>query len=63
MARINKEEEKLNLELTRLNGMLSNQGFLTKAPANKVEEIKNRVNELTTMLDNLSNQKENILSL
>ena len=63
LARINKEEEKLNLELTRLNGMLSNQGFLTKAPANKVEEIKNRVKELTTMLDNLSNQKENILSL
>ena len=63
LARINKESEKLVLELTRLQGMLNNQGFLTKAPASKVEEIKNRSNELTTMITNLENQKKAILEM
>ena len=63
LARIGKEREKLNLELTKLEGMLNNQGFLTKAPSNKVEEIKTRSHELKTMIANLDNQKENILQM
>ena len=63
LGRIQKEREKLNLELIRLDGMLNNQGFLTKAPASKVNEITSRSNELKEMIANLDSQKENILNM
>lgn len=63
LERINKEREKLNLELVKLEGMLNNQGFLTKAPEAKVNEIRTRSNELKEMITNLDNQKQNILSM
>jgi valyl-tRNA synthetase len=63
LERINKEREKLSLELTKLSSMLNNQGFLTKAPSNKVEEIKTRTGELQEMISNLDNQKESILNM
>ena len=63
LERINKEREKLNLELTKLEGMLNNQGFLTKAPEAKVVEIRTRSGELKEMISNLDNQKQNILSM
>ena len=37
--------------------------YLIKDPSNKVEEIRNRANELTTMIDNLNTQKENIINM
>ena len=63
LERINKEREKIQLELTKLEGMLANQGFLTKAPEAKVKEIKTRSEELKGMISNLDNQKESILSM
>ena len=63
LERINKEREKLSLELTKLSSMLNNQGFLTKAPTSKVEEIKIRTNELETMISNLDSQKESIINM
>ena len=63
LERINKEREKLNLELVKLEGMLNNQGFLTKAPEVKVKEIKIRSEELKVMISNLDSQKQNILSM
>ena len=53
----------MNLELVRLEGMLNNQGFLTKAPAAKVNEITARSCELKEMIANLDNQKESILNM
>jgi len=63
LERISREREKLNLELIKLEGMLNNQGFLTKAPEVKVKEIKSRSEQLKEMISNLDNQKENILSI
>ena len=63
LERINKEREKLNSELTKLEGMLNNQGFLTKAPEAKVKEIKTRSYELKEMISNLDGQKQSILSM
>ena len=63
LQRISKEREKLNIELTKLSGMLNNQGFLTKAPSDKIAEIKTRSNELKEMISNLDSQKESILSM
>ena len=47
----------------KLSGMINNPGFLAKAPADKVEETKIRVNELQSMIENLNVQKENLLSI
>ena len=63
LERINKEREKLNLELNKLEGMLNNQGFLTKAPESKVVEIRTRSSELKEMISNLDGQKQNILNM
>ncbi|MDO4476164.1 MAG: valine--tRNA ligase [Lachnospiraceae bacterium] len=40
IERLKKEEEKLQKELDRSNGMLANERFLSKAPAAKIEEEK-----------------------
>ncbi len=40
IERLEKEEKRLNGELTRSKGMLSNEKFLSKAPQEKVEEEK-----------------------
>lgn len=53
LARLAKEMEKVNAEYIKLSAMLNNQGFITKAPEAKVEEIRDRVEELTEMLKNL----------
>ena len=44
-ARLNKEIEKLEKELTQINGKLNNQGFLSNAPEEVVEEQKRRAEE------------------
>lgn len=38
--RLNKEKENLEMELKRVRGKLSNQGFVAKAPQNVIEEEK-----------------------
>ena len=40
IERLEKEEKKLAGELARVNGMLNNQNFVSKAPAAKIEEEK-----------------------
>ena len=63
LARIDKEYTKLNTELLKLEGMINNVGFLAKAPANKIEETRARVNELHVMVNNLLVQKENLIKM
>ena len=41
-ARLEKEKKRLEGELKRVSGKLSNQGFLAKAPANVIEEEKEK---------------------
>ncbi|MEO8042881.1 MAG: valine--tRNA ligase, partial [Acidobacteriota bacterium] len=45
-ARLQGQIEKLDLELQRLNGQLSNANFVEKAPKEKVDELRDRKGEI-----------------
>ena len=49
-ARLSKEEARLNKEIARANGMLKNEKFLSKAPAAKVQEEKDKLEKYQQML-------------
>lgn len=51
LERLLKEEERLKKELSRASGMLSNERFLSKAPASKVEEEKEKLKKYTEMME------------
>ena len=59
-ARIKKEIEKNTAELKRLEGKLSNPGFLTKAPEAVVQQEKDRAEKLKGYLENLSKSLESL---
>jgi len=44
--RLQNQLAKLDTELERLNGQLSNQNFVERAPAEKVQELKDRQSEI-----------------
>ena len=48
--RLNKEKARLEGEIKRSNGMLSNERFISKAPAEKVAEEKAKLEKYTQML-------------
>ena len=56
-ARLSGQIEKLDIELQRLKGQLSNANFVDKAPAEKVQELRDRKAEIesqtTTLRQNL----------
>ena len=45
------EEKRLNGELARVNGMLSNERFVSKAPAAKLQEEKDKLEKYTQMME------------
>ena len=49
--RLKKEKEKLEKEVERSNKMLSNQGFISKAPKDKIEEEKAKLEKYTKLLE------------
>ena len=51
IERLEKEEKKLQGELARVNGMLSNEKFLSKAPENKIAEEKDKLDKYTRIMD------------
>ena len=51
VERLHKEEEKLNKELARVEGMLSNERFVSKAPESKVAEEKAKLEKYTNMME------------
>ena len=51
IARLEKEEKRLAGELARVNGMLSNEKFVSKAPAAKIEEEKAKLAKYTQMME------------
>ena len=51
VERLHKEEEKLNKELARVKGMLSNERFVSKAPESKVAEEKAKLEKYTNMME------------
>ncbi len=50
IERLKKEEQRLTKELARVNGMLSNEKFVSKAPAAKIEEEKGKLAKYTDMM-------------
>ncbi len=52
--RLAKEEERLKSEIARSNGMLNNERFVSKAPASKVAEEKEKLAKYEQMLDEVS---------
>ena len=50
IERLTKEEDKMNKEIKREQGMLSNPKFVDKAPADKVQAEKDKLEKYTQML-------------
>lgn len=50
IERLEKEEKRLQGELARVNGMLSNEKFLSKAPESKIAEEKEKLEKYTQMM-------------
>ena len=53
-ARLQGQIEKLDVELQRLNAQLSNKNFVDKAPAEKVDALRERLAELETQTATLN---------
>ncbi|WP_313577828.1 valine--tRNA ligase [Lacrimispora sp.] len=51
VERLKKEEERLSKELARVEGMLNNEKFVSKAPAAKIEEEKAKLEKYAQMMD------------
>ena len=47
IERLQKEEQRLTKELARVNGMLSNERFMSKAPESKVAEERAKLEKYT----------------
>ena len=63
IERLNKEKERLVGEVARVNGMLGNERFISKAPESKVNEEKEKLVKYTTMLDQVSKRLEQLSKL
>ena len=51
IERLENEEKRLTGELARVNGMLSNERFVSKAPAAKIQEEKDKLAKYTQMME------------
>ncbi len=49
--RLLKEKERLEKELARVNGMLNNERFVSKAPEEKINEEKEKLIKYTQMME------------
>ena len=59
-ARLNKEKTRLEAELERSEKMLSNQGFISKAPKEKIEEEKAKQENYRKMLDEVTSRLDSM---
>ncbi|KAA0874721.1 valine--tRNA ligase [Nitrincola tapanii] len=60
LARLAKELDKLNKEIARLDGKLSNAGFVSKAPAEVVAKEREKLAEMQSAYTRLSEQQAEI---
>ena len=63
LARLDKEIQKIEKDITVLNGKLSNPKFVDKAPADVVAKEKDRLEAAKTSIAKLEEQKQKIASL
>ncbi len=59
--RLLKEREKLEKELQRVNGMLSNEKFVSKAPQVKIDEEKAKLEKYTQMMAQVEERLKGLL--
>ncbi|GAA3655164.1 valine--tRNA ligase [Asaccharospora irregularis] len=62
IERLNKEKSKLEGEIKRVNGKLSNQGFLAKAPESLIEEEKAKKEKFEEMMKSVEERLANLES-
>ena len=60
LERLKKEEERLTKELARVNGMLGNEKFISRAPQSKIDEEKEKLNKYSRMMEQV---KERLAAL
>ncbi len=60
IERLTKEQKKLGGEIMRCNGMLNNEKFISKAPAAKIEEEKEKLKKYTQMLEQVENRLQQL---
>ncbi|MFD1006965.1 valine--tRNA ligase [Oceanisphaera ostreae] len=63
LARLQKELDKTNGEIKRIEGKLNNAGFVAKAPADVVAKEQEKLDEYRAVLTKLVQQQEQIASL
>ncbi len=63
IARLSKESAKLELDITKTEGKLSNAAFVDKAPAEVVEKERARVAENKVSIEKLREQIQKISAL
>ena len=49
-----KEEQRLHGELKRVNGMLNNEKFMSKAPEAKIKEEREKLDKYTQLLEQVT---------
>ena len=59
-ARLENEKKRLESEVQRSNKILSNQGFIAKAPKEKIEEEKEKLEKYTKLLEETKERLKNI---
>ncbi|MDD6189935.1 MAG: valine--tRNA ligase [Clostridiales bacterium] len=63
LERINKELKKAQTDYDRINGKLSNEGFLAKAPEQVVAAEREKAAKLTALIENLTASIKNLESM
>jgi valyl-tRNA synthetase len=63
LARLEKEIQKINNDLPRIEGKLNNPAFVDKAPQEVIDKEKAKMAELRSMLNNLEQQQLKIQAL
>lgn len=56
IERLEKEEKKLEAELARVNGMLANEKFTSKAPQSKIDEERAKLSKYQMMMQQVQEQ-------
>ncbi len=56
IERLKAEEKRLEGELKRVNGMLGNEKFVSKAPAAKIQEEKDKLEKYTQMMEQVKDR-------
>ncbi len=63
LARLEKEIQKINNDLPRVEGKLNNPAFVDKAPPEVIDKEKAKLSDLRSMLNNLEEQQRKIRAL